>query len=39
MNDKKDEVGNLLSDEKRLTKLEFSFETSLDEIPQLINMK
>jgi lipopolysaccharide/colanic/teichoic acid biosynthesis glycosyltransferase len=39
MNDKKDEVGNLLSDEKRLTKIGiFVRKTSLDEIPQLINV-
>ena len=39
MNDKKDEAGNLLSDEKRLTKIGiFVRKTSLDEIPQLINV-
>ena len=39
MNDKKDEVGNLLSDEKRLTRIGiFVRKTSLDEIPQLINV-
>jgi lipopolysaccharide/colanic/teichoic acid biosynthesis glycosyltransferase len=39
MNDKKDKEGNLLSDEKRLTKIGiFVRKTSLDEIPQLINV-
>jgi len=39
MNDKKDEGGNLLPDEVRLTKTgEFLRKTSLDEIPQLINV-
>lgn len=39
MNDKKDEAGNLLSDEKRLTRIGiFVRKTSLDEIPQLINV-
>jgi len=39
MNDKKDENGNLLSDAKRLTKIgSFVRKTSLDEIPQLINI-
>lgn len=39
MNDKKDENGNLLSDEERLTPIgAFVRKTSLDEIPQLINM-
>jgi lipopolysaccharide/colanic/teichoic acid biosynthesis glycosyltransferase len=39
MNDKKDEKGNLLSDTKRLTKVgRFVRRTSLDEIPQLINV-
>lgn len=39
MNDKKDEQGNLLSDAKRLTKIgSFVRKTSLDEIPQLINI-
>jgi lipopolysaccharide/colanic/teichoic acid biosynthesis glycosyltransferase len=39
MNDKKDEHGNLLPDEKRLTKVGvFVRKTSLDEIPQLINI-
>ncbi len=39
MNDKKDEQGNLLSDEKRLTKVgAFVRKTSLDEIPQLLNV-
>jgi len=39
MNDKKDENGNLLSDAERLTKIgSFVRKTSLDEIPQLINV-
>lgn len=39
MNDKKDSDGNLLPDAKRLTKTEsFVRKTSLDEIPQLINV-
>ncbi|MFC0428830.1 sugar transferase [Chryseobacterium scophthalmum] len=39
MNDKKDSSGNLLSDAKRLTKIGmFVRKTSLDEIPQLINV-
>ena len=39
MNDKKDDQGNLLSDEKRLTNLgKFVRKTSLDELPQLINV-
>ena len=39
MNDKKDENGNLLSDAERLTKVgAFVRKTSLDEIPQLINV-
>lgn len=39
MNDKKDADGNLLSDEQRLTKIgSFVRKTSLDEIPQLINV-
>jgi undecaprenyl phosphate N,N'-diacetylbacillosamine 1-phosphate transferase len=39
MNDKKDDVGNFLSDSKRLTKVGvFIRKTSLDEIPQLINV-
>ena len=39
MNDKKDAVGNLLSDAERLTKVgSFVRKTSLDEIPQLINV-
>src|SRR5690606_19564616 len=39
MNDKKDEKGNLLPDGKRLTKIgSFVRKTSLDEIPQLINV-
>ena len=39
MNDKKDGAGNLLSDADRLTKIgSFVRKTSLDEIPQLINV-
>lgn len=39
MNDKKDSDGNLLSDEIRLTKVgSFIRKTSIDEIPQLINV-
>jgi lipopolysaccharide/colanic/teichoic acid biosynthesis glycosyltransferase len=39
MNDKKDASGNLLSDGERLTKIGvFVRKTSLDEIPQLINV-
>jgi len=39
MNDKKDADGNLLPDRKRLTKVgSFVRKTSLDEIPQLINV-
>lgn len=39
MTDAKDENGNLLSDEERLTKVGlFVRKTSLDEIPQLINV-
>jgi lipopolysaccharide/colanic/teichoic acid biosynthesis glycosyltransferase len=39
MNDKKDEKGDLLPDEKRLTKIgRLIRKTSLDEIPQLINV-
>lgn len=39
MNDKKDANGNLLSDAERLTKIgSFVRKTSLDEIPQLINV-
>ena len=39
MNDKKDEHGNLLPDAKRLTRIgKFVRKTSLDEIPQLINV-
>jgi len=39
MNDIKDSEGNLLSDAKRLTKVgAFVRKTSLDEIPQLINV-
>ena len=39
MNDKKDEAGNLLPDAERLTKIgSFVRKTSLDEIPQLLNV-
>lgn len=39
MNDKEDNKGNLLSDTKRLSKIGiFVRKTSLDEIPQLINV-
>lgn len=39
MNDKKDSEGNLLSDDYRLTKIgTFVRKTSLDEIPQLLNV-
>lgn len=39
MNDKKDSLGNLLSDVERLTKVgKFIRKTSLDELPQLINV-
>ncbi|WP_139855626.1 sugar transferase [Aequorivita sinensis] len=39
MNDKKDSKGNLLPDSARLTKIgSFVRKTSLDEIPQLINV-
>lgn len=39
MNDKKNSEGNLLSDELRLTKIgKFVRKTSLDEIPQLLNV-
>jgi undecaprenyl phosphate N,N'-diacetylbacillosamine 1-phosphate transferase len=39
MNDKKDEDGNLLTDAERLTPIgAFVRKTSLDEIPQLINV-
>lgn len=39
MNDKKNSEGNLLSDEYRLTKIgAFVRKTSLDELPQLINV-
>lgn len=39
MNDKKDGSGNLLSDSERLTSIgRFVRKTSLDEIPQLINV-
>ena len=39
MNDKKDSEGNLLYDEYRLTKIgAFVRKTSLDEIPQLLNV-
>ncbi|MEY2702593.1 MAG: hypothetical protein RLY43_1229, partial [Bacteroidota bacterium] len=39
MNDEKDNEGNLLSDAERLTKIgAFVRKTSLDEIPQLLNV-
>ncbi len=39
MNDKTDQSGNLLPDKERLTKIgEFVRKTSLDEMPQLINV-
>ncbi|RTY74263.1 sugar transferase [Flavobacterium sp. LS1R10] len=39
MNDKKDDTGNLLSDKHRLTRVgKFVRKTSLDEIPQLVNV-
>jgi undecaprenyl phosphate N,N'-diacetylbacillosamine 1-phosphate transferase len=39
MNDRKDGTGNLLSDAERLTKIgAFVRKTSLDEIPQLLNV-
>ena len=39
MNDKKDAAGNLLSDAERLTPIgSFVRKTSLDEIPQLLNV-
>lgn len=39
MNDRKDSLGNLLSDEYRITPIgAFVRKTSLDEIPQLINV-
>ncbi|WP_396178959.1 sugar transferase [Flavobacterium sp.] len=39
MNDKKDAMGNLLSDGQRLTKIgKLVRKTSLDEIPQLLNV-
>jgi undecaprenyl phosphate N,N'-diacetylbacillosamine 1-phosphate transferase len=39
MNDRKDQNGELLSDEKRLTPVgKFVRKTSLDEIPQLLNV-
>ncbi len=39
MTDERDEDGNLLPDEKRLTKIgRFVRSTSIDELPQLINV-
>jgi len=39
MNDKTDQFGNLLADDERLTKVgQFVRKTSLDEIPQLLNV-
>lgn len=39
MNDAKDSKGNLLSDDKRLTKIgKFVRRTSIDELPQLVNV-
>lgn len=39
MNDKRDQEGNMLPDEKRLTMVgKFVRKTSLDEIPQLLNV-
>lgn len=39
MNDKKDQAGNLLPDDQRLTNIgRFVRKTSLDEIPQLVNV-
>ena len=39
MNDRKDSEGNLLSDGERLTKIgKFVRKTSLDEVPQLLNV-
>ena len=39
MNDQKDKAGSLLSDDQRLTKIgKFVRKTSLDEIPQLLNV-
>lgn len=39
MNDKKNTIGNLLADEQRLTKIgKFVRKTSLDELPQLLNV-
>jgi lipopolysaccharide/colanic/teichoic acid biosynthesis glycosyltransferase len=39
MNDKKDSFGNLLSDGERITKIgAFVRKTSLDEVPQLVNV-
>jgi lipopolysaccharide/colanic/teichoic acid biosynthesis glycosyltransferase len=39
MTDKRDNEGNLLPDEERLTKVgKFIRSTSIDELPQLINV-